>query len=168
MKKYTIIEKDNYVYVRNQGGKDIAYSKESGISILEVDGFAFKDLNKNGVLEPYEDWRLPIEERIEDLSSRMSIEEIAGLMLYSQHQAVSTEENIFSKMFGGTYDGKSLRESGKDVSDLTDQQKKFLKEDHLRHILLTVVDDGKTAAKWNNNVQAFVEGRKFGLCSKIN
>lgn len=83
MKKYTIIEKDNYVYVRNQGGKDIAYSKESGISILEVDGFAFKDLNKNGVLEPYEDWRLPIEERIEDLSSRMSIEEIAGLMLYS-------------------------------------------------------------------------------------
>lgn len=26
--------------------------------ILERDGLRFKDLNKNGVLDPYEDWRL--------------------------------------------------------------------------------------------------------------
>ncbi|WP_312369552.1 glycoside hydrolase family 3 protein [Lachnoclostridium sp.] len=163
MKKYAVIEKDNYRYVKSQGGIEIAYSKESGISILEVDGFAFKDLNKNGVLDPYEDWRLPIEERIDDLSSKMSKEEIAGLMLYSGHQAVSTKDSIFAKMFGGTYDGKSLEESGKDISDLTDQQKSFLKEDYLRHILLTIVDDAKTAATWNNNVQAFVEGLGLGI-----
>ena len=163
MKKYTITEKDNYIYVKNHGGKDIAYSKESGIEILEVDGFAFKDLNGNGVLDSYEDWRLPIEERIADLSSQMTIEQIAGLMLYSKHQSVSTEDSIFAKMFAGTYDGKSLKDSGKDISDLTDQQKKFLKEDNLRHILLTLVDDAKTAAKWNNNVQGFVEGIGLGI-----
>ncbi len=163
MKKYTVIDKEDYNYIQNTGGKDIAYSKTSGISILEVDGFAFKDLNGNGVLDPYEDWRLPMEERIADLSSRLGIEEIAGLMLYSQHQSVSTEDNIFAKMFGGTYDGKSLKESGKHVSDLTDQQQAFLKEDHLRHILLTLVDDASTAAKWNNNVQAFVEGLGHGI-----
>ncbi|MBU3087198.1 glycoside hydrolase family 3 C-terminal domain-containing protein [Clostridium gasigenes] len=163
MKKYTTTEKDNYIYVKNHEGKDIAYSKESGISILEIDGFAFKDLNGNGVLDPYEDWRLPIEERIEDLSRQMTVEQIAGLMLYSQHQSVSTEDSIFAKMFAGTYDGKSLQESGKDISDLTDQQKKFLKEDNLRHILLTLVNDAKTAAKWNNNVQGFVEGLGLGI-----
>lgn len=163
MKKYTMTEKDNYIYVKNHGGKDIAYSKESGVSILEVDGFAFKDLNGNGVLDPYEDWRLPIEERIADLSRQMTIEQIAGLMLYSKHQAVSTGDSVFAKMFGGTYDGKSLKDSGKDISDLTDEQKKFLKEDNLRHILLTVVDDSKTAAKWNNNVQGFVEGIGLGI-----
>ncbi|MBU3103555.1 glycoside hydrolase family 3 protein [Clostridium gasigenes] len=163
MKKYTTAEKDNYIYVKNHEGKDIAYSKESGISILEIDGFAFKDLNGNGVLDPYEDWRLPIEERIEDLSRQMTVEQIAGLMLYSQHQSVSTEDSIFAKMFAGTYDGKSLQESGKDISDLTDQQKKFLKEDNLRHILLTLVNDAKTAAKWNNNVQGFVEGLGLGI-----
>jgi beta-glucosidase len=163
MKKYEIIEKENYIYVKNHGGKDIAYSKESGISILEVDGFAFKDLNKNGALDPYEDWRLSIEERIADLSNKMSIEQIAGLMLYSQHQSVSTEDSVFAKMFAGTYDGKTLKESGMDISDLTDQQKKFLEEDHLRHILLTVVNDAKTAAKWNNNVQSFVEGLEIGI-----
>ena len=163
MKKYTVVEKEDYIYVENQGGVDIAYSKESGVSILEVDGFAFKDLNGNGVLDPYEDWRLPIEERIGDLSKRMSTEEIAGLMLYSQHQAVSTGDSIFAKMFAGAYDGKPLDESGKDISDLTDQQKKFLKEDHLRHVLLTVVDNAETAAKWNNNIQAFVEGLGHGV-----
>ncbi|ACY17278.1 discoidin domain-containing protein [Haliangium ochraceum] len=31
-----------------------------------------RDLNKNGTIEPYEDWRLPIETRIDDLISRMS------------------------------------------------------------------------------------------------
>ncbi|MBU3130993.1 glycoside hydrolase family 3 C-terminal domain-containing protein [Clostridium gasigenes] len=163
MKKYTTTEKNNYIYVKNHEGKDIAYSKESGILILEIDGFAFKDLNGNGVLDPYEDWRLPIEERVEDLSRQMTIEQIAGLMLYSQHQSVSTEDSIFAKMFAGTYDGKSLQESGKDISDLTDQQKKFLKEDNLRHILLTLVNDAKTAAKWNNNVQGFVEGLGLGI-----
>ena len=163
MKKYTVVEKENYIYVENQGGVDITYSKESGVSILEVDGFAFKDLNGNGALDPYEDWRLPVEERITDLSSKMSTEEIAGLMLYSQHQAVSTGDSIFARMFAGTYDGKPLDESGKDISDLSDQQKKFLKEDHLRHVLLTVVDNAETAAKWNNNVQAFVEGSGHGI-----
>ena len=32
-------------------------------NIIEVDGYSFKDLNDNGVLDPYEDWRLSAEER---------------------------------------------------------------------------------------------------------
>jgi beta-glucosidase len=31
------------------------------------EGFAYRNLNKNGRLDPYEDPRLPIEERVEDL-----------------------------------------------------------------------------------------------------
>lgn len=163
MKKYTIIEKDGFTYIHNEGGQDIAYSKASGISILEVDGFAFKDLNKNGKLDPYEDWRLPMEERIQDLVQQMTIEQIAGLMLYSQHQSISTKDTLFAKMFQGTYDGKPLTESNKKITDLTDQQKQFLSKDHLRHILVTVVDDAFTCATWNNNVQAFVEGLDLGI-----
>ena len=163
MNKYTAKEIDNYIYVKNDGGKDIAYAKNSGVKLLEVDGYYFKDLNNNGKLDPYEDWRLPIEDRVNDLAKRMSIEQIAGLMLYSGHQAVSTGDELFAKMFAGTYDGKSLKESGKEISDLTDEQKKFLSEDKVRHVLLTVVDDAKTAAKWNNNIQAFVEGIDLGI-----
>ncbi|MBW6499971.1 MAG: glycoside hydrolase family 3 C-terminal domain-containing protein [Bacteroidales bacterium] len=50
------------------------------VSVVEKNGLQFKDLNKNGKLDPYEDWRLTAEERAEDLSSRMTLEEKAGLM----------------------------------------------------------------------------------------
>ncbi|MHC5557787.1 glycoside hydrolase family 3 protein [Kocuria sp. U4B] len=48
---------------------------------LTVKGRTFKDLNANGALDPYEDWRLPVERRVEDLVGRMTLEEKAGLML---------------------------------------------------------------------------------------
>lgn len=159
--KVKIEEIDNYILVHNEGGRDIAYVKDSGVELLEVDGYAFKDLNKNGKLDAYEDWRLSEEERIHDLVGQMSIHQIAGLMLYSAHQAVSTGDSPFAKMFQGTYNGKPLSESGCEIFELSDQQKKFLEEDDLRHVLLTVVDDARTAAKWNNRMQAFVE--KIGL-----
>lgn len=50
-------------------------------AIIIVDGLRFKDSNGNGRLDPYEDWRLPIKLRVEDLVARMSLEEKAGLML---------------------------------------------------------------------------------------
>ena len=47
------------------------------------DGFTFRDLNKNGRLDPYEDPRRPFEERADDLLSQMTLEEKAGLMFHS-------------------------------------------------------------------------------------
>ncbi len=49
--------------------------------ILNVDGLQFKDSNGNGKLDPYEDWRLPVDGRVSDLLARMSLEEKAGMML---------------------------------------------------------------------------------------
>lgn len=166
MKKWKEIKKHGYNLILNEGGQDIAYSPYSGIKIIEEDGYAFKNLSKSGKLEKYEDWRLPVEERAKDLASKMSIEQIAGLMLYSAHQSISTSDDFFSKKFGGTYDGKNLEESGAKITDLNDQQKNFLLNDNLRHVLITVVDDAKTAAIWNNNAQAFVE--KIGLGIPVN
>jgi len=50
--------------------------------ILEVGGLLFRDLNGNGALDPYEDWRLPVPQRVEDLLSRMTLEEKVGQMLH--------------------------------------------------------------------------------------
>lgn len=50
--------------------------------IIEVDGYSFKDLNDNGELDPYEDWRLSAEERAEDLLSRMTPEQKAAQMVH--------------------------------------------------------------------------------------
>lgn len=51
------------------------------VKMLRVDGLLFKDLNKNGQLDKYEDWRLPLEARVNDLVAHMTIEEKAGLMV---------------------------------------------------------------------------------------
>jgi len=166
MKRWTETPMDGYIRIDNEGGKTLGYSPDSGIKILEVDGYAFKDLNRNGKLDPYEDWRLPVEERLQDLAGRMSIEQIAGLMLYSGHQSVTIPKGnnaMFAMRFAGTYGGKPFAESGADISDLTDQQKKFLDVDKLRHVLVTAVESPAVAAKWNNNMQAFVEGLDLGI-----
>ncbi len=49
--------------------------------VLNVDGLKFRDLNASGRLDVYEDWRLPVERRVEDLVARMTLQEKAGLML---------------------------------------------------------------------------------------
>lgn len=161
-KNYQVIDKGTYIIVENQGGATLGYSKTSGGTLLEVDGFAFKDLNKNGTLDKYEDWRLPLEERIADLVEQLTIEDIAGLMLYSGHQSVSSS-NLFGKMFAGTYDGLPLAESQKILSDLTDQQQAFLEDERLRHVLLTAVEDLETGVNWSNNLQSHAESLGLGI-----
>lgn len=152
--------KNGFNLVKNESGATLGYSPESGVKIIEANGFAFKDLNKNNQLDIYEDWRKPADERAVDLASKMSIEQIAGLMLYSNHQAVP----------GGTYndgfyDGKKYKDAGVEAFSLSDGQKKFLKDDNLRHVLITSVESPMIAANWNNKVQSFVEGIGLGIPS---
>ncbi|HEX3166328.1 MAG TPA: glycoside hydrolase family 3 N-terminal domain-containing protein [Chitinophagaceae bacterium] len=146
--------------VSNKGGQTLGYSTMSGVKLITVNGFAFKDLNKNGKLDKYEDWRLPVDERAKDLASKMSVEQIAGLMLYSAHQAIPANARGFG---AGTYGGKPIDSSGMQPYDISDQQKKFLKDDNLRHVLVTRVMSPEVAAKWNNNVQSFVEALGLGI-----
>lgn len=146
--------------VKNNRGAMLGYSTSSGVKILSVNGLKFKDLNQNGKLDRYEDWRLTADERATDLASKMTVEQIAGLMLYSRHQALPAGVAGYNM---GTYGGKVFPESKAKASDLTDQQKLFLKNDNLRHVLLTSVQTPEIAATWNNNVQAFVEGIGLGI-----
>ena len=162
--KWTEVEKDSIRIVTQQEGAVLGYSANSGVRLLAVDGYAFKDLNRNGLLDPYEDWRLTPEERAVDLAGQLSTEEIAGLMLYSAHQSIPGA----SKGFGAsTYNGKSFDESGAQPSDLSDAQRKLLTEDNVRHVLVTRVQSPEVVARWNNNVQALVEGSGHGILRSL-
>ena len=50
------------------------------INVLEIEGKYFRDSNNNKTLDPFEDWRLPVEERAADLVSQLSIEQRIGLL----------------------------------------------------------------------------------------
>lgn len=155
-----IIKKGQYNLVIQPKGMTLGYSPTSGIKLLTVDGLKFKDLNKNGKLDKYEDWRLPVEVRAADLAAQLSDEEIAGLMLYSAHQQIPAPSEGYG---ASTYGGKPFAESGAKASDLSDVQKKFLKDDHLRAVLITKVASPEAAAIWSNNMQAYVEGLDHGI-----
>lgn len=158
--KWKEINKEQYILITQRRGVSLGYSLDSGIEILYSRGYAFKDLNHNKIIDPYEDWRKSMVDRARDLASRLSIDEIAGLMLYSEHQAVPADAYGY---WSSTYNGTSLEDSGLPHSAINDKQKKFLSEDNLRAVLLVRAESPGIAAEWNNNLQAFCEGRGHGI-----
>ena len=158
--RVSIIENQDFIKIKNRGGKTLGYDPQSGVKILIVDNLAFKDLNKNNELDDYEDWRLPVEDRAKDLAGKLTIEDIAGLMLYSSHQSIP---GAHQGWLSAKYGGKTFYESGAEPSDLSDEQIKFIKEDNLRHVLITNVKSSTVAAKWNNNIQSLSESIGFGI-----
>jgi len=126
-----------YMVVEQDGGARLSYSPESGLGLIEVDGKYFKDFEGTGELVPYADWRLSADERASDLASRLTIEQIAGLMCFSAHQR--------------TIEGE----------ELTDDQKAFL-DNNVRAVLNAL--SGYPAfqqAEFANRLQAYVEASPY-------
>jgi beta-glucosidase len=69
------------------------------VNILNLNGLRFKDLNKNKTLDPYEDWRLPVDKRIDDLVKQMTLPEKVGVMLI----------NTMNADFGGKVSERGVR-----------------------------------------------------------
>ncbi len=128
---------DGFMLVTNEGGETLAYSKDSGVTLIQSDGFAFKDLNKNGKLDIYEDWRLDIDIRAKDLASQMPVEEIAGLMLHTSSSASAD---------GLSDDAKALLDMG--VRSLLGRPGSL---------------DTASIVEWYNEMQAYVEASSFGI-----
>ena len=72
---------EGFNVITQKRGQTLGYTPGSGVNIITDKGYAFKDLNGNGILDPYEDWRLPVSERAADLASsadgRISLLEVA-------------------------------------------------------------------------------------------
>ncbi|HEY1369596.1 MAG TPA: glycoside hydrolase family 3 N-terminal domain-containing protein [Gaiellaceae bacterium] len=103
----------------------------------------FRDLNKNGRLDPYEDTRLSIEERVEDLLGQMTLEEKAGLM--------------FHPMIVVGDDGSLVEEAGPfSTSGLVVERR-------LNHFNLYVVPGVRQLAEWHNRLQQLAEGTRLGI-----
>lgn len=72
--------------------------KAAQVKLLTAQGLTFKDLNKNGALDAYEDWRLPPGARADDLLSQMTAEEKAAQMVHltlvTLKEAWFTEQNV--------------------------------------------------------------------------
>ena len=100
-KKYTTeTTADGWVRVVNEDGATLGYYPETGVTLIEKDGYAFKDMNKNGELDLYEDWRASYEDRAHDLVSKMSVEEMSGLRLNGAIGSLDTDIEKANDMGG--------------------------------------------------------------------
>ncbi|MEM6316558.1 MAG: glycoside hydrolase family 3 N-terminal domain-containing protein [Bacteroidota bacterium] len=118
---------------------------------LTIEGHTFRDLNKNGQLDIYEDVRADQEARIADLIGQMNVAEKAG--------------TLFANFLGMNGDG-SLCER-----PTLDDPFSFLSETTSATILkkkITQVQNlggasAKVFATWNNNLQQLAERTRLGI-----
>ena len=82
-------------------------------NIITVDGYQFKDLNDNGTLDVYEDWRKTPEERADDLLSQMDAsqkaKQMVHLTLVSKKDSWFASDNVgfalvYEYVFDSAYD----------------------------------------------------------------
>ena len=132
------------------------------VLIINKGGLQFKDLNKNGKLDKYEDWRLTSEQRAADLLGKMTIDEKVGFMIISQinmgPQGTSELNERDQVTNRNNFTGEAADESI-NVSGTT----KGIMERHLRHFILRANAPARIMAEWANNVQEVAEGSRLGI-----
>jgi beta-glucosidase len=114
--------------------------------LLTVDGLTFKDLNRNGKLDPYEDWRLSADERTRDLVQRMSLEELAGVMV---HGTLPSSGAMASLGGGREYDLAKVHQ--------------MIEEQHVNSFITRLNGTAQLLAAQNNEVQAIGEASRWGI-----
>ena len=130
---------DGWMKVTNDGGETLGFSPDSGVKLIQVGGYAFKDLNRNGKLDLYEDWRQEDEARAEDLAKVMNPNQISGLMVY----AGGLNNNISGKL---------------------DETQTAALDDDVRSMgASSPTYEIKDQAEWFNAMQTYVEGLGYGI-----
>ena len=107
-------------------------------SVLEVDGYQFIDLNGNGELDVYEDWRQDAETRAADLVSQMTVREKIAQM---QHPTYLPRA-----------DGK-----------IAPYLKEYCSEYGIGMLLIRELNSVEAAATTMNTIQEYAESSRLGV-----
>lgn len=144
-----IITVENFSWFED--GPDLKFNNSSGVDIIINNSFAFKDLNKNGELDDYENWTLPIDKRVDDLISKMTVEEKAGSMFihiaFVGENGEMVESPIESNPFSAAIPSMPL----------------MLNKLKMNHFNIFNVVTKENMLKWSNMVQQIGEKSRLGI-----
>jgi beta-glucosidase len=151
------------------------------VQIIKDKGLQFKDLNKNGKLDKYEDWRLSVEERIADLVGQMTIEEKVGLMFHPniavpadgivKYDFTEEEKAAIAKAANEQYSGpigpggQAPAGGGMAMGQMrrAATAKSYIEEKNFRNILNNGVAPIREFATWSNKMQEIAEATRLGV-----
>lgn len=135
---------DGWTMVKNEDGTTLGYSKSSRLQLIQVDGYAFKDLNRNNLLDEFEDWRVDFETRAASMVDEIPVEQMMGMKM---------------NPFGGwTVNPDSLDAIIKNSLDLGYRQLRAPRGG---------TADARTKVNWNNKVQEYIEGLDNIVCIPV-
>ncbi len=124
--------------------------------LINVDGKQFRDLNKNGKLDIYEDIREKTDKRIANLLGQMTLEEKAGTM--------------FITMIGMTKDGNPMdmpiiSTNGLEmaISFMLPPSSEMIVRKKMNSFNILNAYDANVLARYNNNVQKLAERTRLGI-----
>lgn len=112
--------------------------------VVTAQGLRFKDLNRNGRLDGYEDWRRPAAERAADLAGRLTLAEKAGIMMHGSAPAAGSVIGI-----GERYDLALTR--------------KLILEDKVAAFITRLAGNPGVLAEENNKLQEIAESGRLGI-----
>ena len=154
-KGWVKLQYEDIITVQNfswfEDGPDLKFNNSSGVDIIINNSFAFKDLNKNGELDDYENWTLPIDKRVDDLISKMTVEEKAGSMFihiaFVGENGEMVESPIESNPFSAAIPSMPL----------------MLNKLKMNHFNIFNVVTKENMLKWSNMVQQIGEKSRLGI-----
>ncbi len=121
------------------------------VKTISVDGFSFRDLNKNGKLDTYEDKRQPTESRVSDLLSQMTLEEKAGTMFINIIKTHSKGELA------------ELPEFGSMLSFVFPSNSELIIVKKMNNFNLLQTGRTRELATWQNTIQKVAERTRLGI-----
>jgi len=151
------------------------------VQIIKDKGLQFRDLNKNGKLDKYEDWRLSDDERIADLVGQMTLEEKVGLMFHPNiavpadgivkydftEEEKAAIENAANEQYSGPIGpgGQAPAGGGMAMGQMrrVATAKSYIEEKNFRNILNNGVAPIREFANWSNKMQEIAEATRLGM-----
>ncbi|MBU3743945.1 MAG: glycoside hydrolase family 3 protein, partial [Sediminibacterium sp.] len=143
------------------------------VKLITQNGKQFKDLNRNGKLDPYEDWRLAATKRAENLVQQMSLEEKVGFMLISSARLKndwSFEAPKNREPISSDFNEEDLIQS---INMFTKKPlppnmmaagtTKGVRQFHLRHFIMRANVSARITAEWTNKIQELCEREPLGI-----
>ena len=132
------MRKDKWTKATNPDGHTTVGAMDAS-RIIQVDGLAFRDMNGNGKLDAWEDWRQDADTRAAELAKTLTAEQCFPLMFAggTQSDSTSTDTSAFDWIERGSRAGVSR--------------------------LASSADSYATDVEWINNVQQVCEESELGI-----
>lgn len=136
---------------QNTSKANLAQLTEAAPTLTASDGHTYRDLNKNSTLDPYEDERVDIPNRVENLLSQMTLEEKAGAM--------------FINMIGMEPDGElnEIPSPAAPFAALLGANSTLVVEKQMNHFNIIQSTTPKAMATWHNKLQQMAERTRLGI-----